>query len=370
MLTLTIHIISANHYSMNNQIEYEILSACPVCGSKEKKFLFTNTDRMHGIPGEFGLNQCKDCKAFYLSPRPTLKALPQYYPDDYPPHQGNILEPSGFLRNIRELLRNTILYEQYHYENFEHKPRIKPNVAGKLLAYLSFFFWDRARYGISATVFPPYVKDGKVLDIGCGPGYFLLILKKLGFETYGIEPSEKAASFGREKLRLDIKTGTLLDHKFPDNYFHFITMNHVLEHLHNPVEVLSEAKRILHPDGMIMIRTPNMDSYGYQRFGKNWGPLETPRHLILYSKQSIAGLADKTGLILKRFSTTHARSLLYWSLEYEMRSKNNNNKDFGLTGQYTIFQKLYINALDLYERLLILSGNDAGEELQAVLVKR
>ena len=65
MLTLTIHIISANHYSMNNQIEYEILSACPVCGSREKKFLFTNTDRMHGIPGEFGLNHYKVCKGKY-----------------------------------------------------------------------------------------------------------------------------------------------------------------------------------------------------------------------------------------------------------------------------------------------------------------
>jgi len=50
---------------MNNQIEYEILSACPVCGSREKKFLFTNTDRMHGIPGEFGLNHYKVCKGKY-----------------------------------------------------------------------------------------------------------------------------------------------------------------------------------------------------------------------------------------------------------------------------------------------------------------
>jgi ubiquinone/menaquinone biosynthesis C-methylase UbiE len=198
----------------------------------------------------------------------------------------------------------------------------------------------------------------------------LLTLKRLGFDTYGVEPSEKAASMGREKFGLDIKTGTLLDHKFPDNYFHYITMNDVLEHLHNPIEVLSEAKRILHPDGMIMIRTPNMDSYGYQRFGKNWGPLETPRHLILYSRQSISGLADKIGLKLKRFSNIHGKYYFYWSLEYEIRSKNNNNKDFGTTGQYTIPQKLYIKALDLYERLLILSGKDAGEELQAILTKQ
>lgn len=218
--------------------------------------------------------------------------------------------------------------------------------------------------------FPQYVPEGKALDIGCGIGNYLRILREFGWEVYGIEPSEKAAKTGREKFGLNVRSGTLLDHRFPDDYFHFISMNHVLEHLYNPVEVLTEAKRILNPDGMILIRTPNMDSFGYKRFGKNWGPLETPRHLIIYQQQSNAVLADKTGLRLKAFSTTHARNLLYWSLEYEMQSKNNNNKDFGTTEQYTVPQKFYINALDLYERILILSGKHAGEELQSVLTKK
>ena len=355
---------------MDMKIETEELSVCPVCGSMKKEFLFKNTDRLHGISGEFGLTQCRNCKAVYLSPKPSIKSLPLYYPDDYPPHQLNPLRPSGFLQRIKEHLRNTIIYNRYHYKNFQHKPRIEPHILGTFLTYMFFFFAERARYHLPKALFPPYIKDGKALDIGCGAGHFLIILKDLGLKVYGVEPSEKAANIGREKLGVDIKTGTLLDHKFPDNYFHFITMNHVLEHLHNPVEVLSEANRILHPNGMLRIQTPNIDAYGYKRFWKNWFPIDTPRHLIIYSKQSIAGLADKTGLKLKAFSTTHTRSVLYRSLEYEIRDKNNNYKDFGTTGQYTFSQKLFINALDLYERMLILSGKDAGEELQAVLAKK
>ena len=355
----------------NIQIETEELDACPLCGAKDKKFLFTNIDRMHGIPGEFGLNQCLNCSVFYLSPRPTLKSLPQYYPNEYPPHQFSEANTSASgLRNSRELLRNTILYEVYHLKNYASKQRIKPAFIAKPITYLMFLFWKRARYDLPKINFPDYISTGKVLDIGCGTGNYLRILREFGWDVYGIEPFERVAEIGRKQFGLNIKTGTLLDHNFPDNYFHFISMNHVLEHLHNPVEVLSEAKRILHPDGMISIRTPNMNCFGYKRFGKNWLYIDTPRHLIIYSKQSITQLANQTKLIIKAFSTAYSISGLYSSLTYKIRDKNRNNKDFGTTGEYTFSQKLYINTLDLHERMLILLGKDAGEELQVVLVKK
>ena len=357
---------------MNIIVETEELDACPVCGTKKIKFLFKNSDRMHGIPGEFGLNQCLECSVFYLSPRPTLDTLSRYYPDDYHPHQLNeqAYTDSEPLRRSRNILRNTILYEVYNLRNYETKPRLKTSFITKPIAYLMFPLWKRSYYDLPKINFPKYVSGGKALDIGCGTGNYLNILREFGWDVYGIEPSEKAADVGRNKFGLNIKTGTLLEHNFPDNYFHFISMNHVLEHLNNPVELLSEAKRILHPDGVIAIRTPNMNSFGYKRFGKNWLPVDTPRHLIIYSKQSITKLANQTELIAKALSTTTSNLIAYGSLEYEIRNKNNNYKDFGITRKYTFSQKLYINALDMYERMLIFLGKDAGEELQAVLVKR
>ncbi len=356
---------------MKTKKETETLAVCPVCGKKEKKFLFENTDRLHGIPGEFGLNQCMSCSAFYLSPRPTLKALPHYYPDDYVAYQINeqACVQSEAMRRSRNFLRNTILYEVYRYKDFGNEPRIRPSLIARPIAYLLFPLWKRSYYSLPKINFPKYVSRGKALDIGCGSGYYIWILRNLGWEVYGVEPSENAANKGREKFGLDIRTGTLFDHKFPDNYFHFITMTHVLEHIHNPVETMKEVKRILHPDGELIIRTPNMGSLGYKRFGKNWGPLETPRHLILYSYKSLSALSDLAGLQIRKLITVHEKVRLYWSLEYEEKAAKGTG-DFGIKERYTLIQNLKANLIDAHESVLIGIGRNAGEELQAVLAKK
>ena len=351
--------------------ETETLEACPVCGSKEKKFLFTNTDRLHGIPGEFGLNQCLGCSVFYLSPRPTLETLPRYYPDDYYAHKikENGFSQSDMMRRSRDFLRNTILYEVYHYKNYSSKPRIRPSLLAKPIAYLSVPLWKRAYYGLPRLNFPEYTEAGRVLDIGCGTGNYLRILRNLGWEVYGVEPSEKAVNAGRKEYGLDIRAGTLLDHRFPDNYFNFISMNHVLEHLPNPIETFAELKRIVHPDGMIVIRMPNIDSYVYRRFVKNSYHIDTPRHLILYSKTSFSYLCHITGLQIKNFLTSSSFHVFYESLEYEKR--DNMGKHGSKTkDDYPLFERIMIKTLNLYVNFLILSGKSAGDELQAVLVKR
>ena len=318
---------------------------------------------MHGIRGEFGLNECLGCNVFYLSPRPALTALSTYYPEDYPQHRYTKTDVrSVFLRGIRDMLKNTIMYEIYKDKSYEYAKRIRSSVIAKFISYLMFPFWKRA------VLLPLFKEGAKVLDLGCGPGFYLFGLKNRGYEAYGIEPSDNAAKIGREQLGLNIKTGTIFDYKFPNNYFHLITMNSVLEHIHNPVEVLTELKRILHPDGIITIKTPNMDSFGYERFGKNWGPLETPRHLILYSEKSLTNLCNLAGLQVKYFNTVHGIGLLYWSLAYETMAKKG-IKEFSPNGTYSLFQKIQINVLDLYERLLISMNKPIGEELLAVLRK-
>ncbi len=346
----------------------ETIEQCPLCGSKEKRFILTNTDRMHGIPGEFGLNQCLKCSVFYISPRPTLKDLSSYYPDDYPSHQERqaLHGVSILARKLFEYLRNTVLYEIYHYKNYENKSRIRPSIIAKPIAYCLAPLWERARFNLPEIL--PYSENIRALDIGCGPGYYMLALQKLGYKTQGIELSENAARIGREKFKLDISTGTLLEYRFPDNYFHVIIMNHALEHIHNPVDVLREIKRILHPDGITIIRMPNMNSLGYKIFKKDWGPLETPRHLILYSKQSLLALSGIIGLRLKSFSTKASKDFILWSKEYEITSAKGMNT-YGRTSNVSLFQKFCVAILTVYEKILVASGKDSGEELVAVLTK-
>ncbi len=357
------------------EIRYETLDACPICGSTQKIFLFKNTDRLHGIPGEFGLNRCINCMVYYLSPRPVLNSLPLYYPDDYVPHQisESTLNNSTF-RRIRDILRNTVLYERYHCRHINKKDTMPSGILRKTIVYLLFPLWKRARYGYPKHRLPPLIKEGKALDIGCGVGNYMLFLKKFGYEVHGVEPSKNAAKLGREKFGLDIRTGTLLEHTYPNDYFHFISMHQVIEHLHNPVEVLKEIKRILHPEGNLFIWTPNMDSYGFQKFGKHWSELETPRHLILYSKFSLQYLSDIVGLKLKTLRTVSPTygyptyfSLL-WSLEYETKYKNGIDTH-GIQDINTLLSKFNMRFFDLYEKMLILAGKPAGEDIWAVLAK-
>jgi len=351
---------------MEKQIELEQFGECPICGSTEVRFLFTNIDKAYDLPGKFGLNECMRCQVVYLSPRPTPSMLAGYYPDNYPQHQSWQIDiKPKHIDTIRNLLRNTVLYEIYNYKYYEKFPRIHNKIIAKILSYSLFPLWNRARYDLPSFIFSNYKVGVRALDIGCGTGHFMLILKRLGYETYGIELSKKATKIGKEQFGLDIRNGTLLDHKFPDNYFYLITMNHVLEHLHNPIEVLLEAKRILHPNGWIIIRTPNINSLGYKTFMEDWGPLETPRHLFLYSKNSLNTLTAITGLKMMKFHTLTWKACLYWSLSYKLKKLNKHN----IQGHYFLLQKAKINALNLYEKFLITFGKDVGEEICSVLIK-
>jgi len=96
------------------------------------------------------------------------------------------------------------------------------------------------------------VKGGNLLDIGCGSGAFLKLVKGLGMNVWGVEPGKFIPQEG-----INIFHGILEDAKYPDNFFDCITLNHVLEHTENPMNTLQECKRILKEDGMIRIAVPN-----------------------------------------------------------------------------------------------------------------
>src|SRR2546423_609675 len=86
---------------------------CDVCGSSGSSSLFPTRDRLHGLPGRFGLVRCTTCGLVRLSPRPAPSALPRYYPvEDYPPHGAAGLPPAGgdrLIGGLRDALRHETL---------------------------------------------------------------------------------------------------------------------------------------------------------------------------------------------------------------------------------------------------------------------
>jgi 2-polyprenyl-3-methyl-5-hydroxy-6-metoxy-1,4-benzoquinol methylase len=137
---------------------------------------------------------------------------------------------------------------------------------------------------------------GKLLDIGAGTGDFLALAKQYGWNTTGVEPSEKAKSIALKKGVSFVENTNLLD----ENSFDLISMWHVLEHVPNLEEQIKELKRLLKPNGTILIAVPNFNSYDAKQYGTFWAAYDVPRHLWHFSKTAIRMLFEKEELKLEK----------------------------------------------------------------------
>jgi len=127
---------------------------------------------------------------------------------------------------------------------------------------------------------------GKLLDIGAGTGDFLITAKNDGWITTGIEPSNKAKAIA-------ISKGVFFAEKLSDlegQLFDVITMWHVLEHVPDLDVYISELKRLLKPDGTILIAVPNFKSFDANYYGRFWAAYDVPRHIWHFSKTAIQKL--------------------------------------------------------------------------------
>ncbi len=127
---------------------------------------------------------------------------------------------------------------------------------------------------------------GKLLDIGAGTGEFLVVARNEGWQITGIEPSEKAKSIAINKGVTFVQNLSDLE----NNSFDVITMWHVLEHVPNLDEYISELKRLVKPNGTIIVAVPNFKSFDAEFYGKFWAAYDVPRHLWHFSKTTIEKL--------------------------------------------------------------------------------
>lgn len=143
-------------------------------------------------------------------------------------------------------------------------------------------------------------KDADLLDVGCGSGTLLGLLKQRGFRVMGVDFSAEAANVAQTENGVRVVVGSLTDAAFPAESFDVVTLFHVMEHVANPREVLSEARRILRPGGAIVLQVPNIDSWQFRVFGSKWYGLDIPRHVIDYSKAAMLRLLRDAGFVPRR----------------------------------------------------------------------
>jgi 2-polyprenyl-3-methyl-5-hydroxy-6-metoxy-1,4-benzoquinol methylase len=135
---------------------------------------------------------------------------------------------------------------------------------------------------------------GRILDIGAGVGDFLQVAKNDGWETIGIEPSAKAKTIAKSKGVSFVEDLSQLE----NNSFDIITMWHVLEHVPDLENQIKELKRLLKPNGTVIIAVPNFKSHDALHYGKYWAAYDVPIHLWHFSKTAIKKLFAKEDLHL------------------------------------------------------------------------
>jgi len=235
---------------------------CPICSNQDVVFYTKSRDPQIKSDTKFYYAyKCTKCDIVFQSPFPSKEDFDKIYPKNYYAHSNDNVSIPLLLKFLDFLLQ-----EKW---------------TSKLLSPLK------------RSVYPHYdiIKNAnRVLDIGCGKGLFLDILKKHGKDTHALEPDEGATKILKEKGH-NVCQGDISKSNYDDNYFDLITAFQVFEHIDNPNYFLKEVYRILKPGGFLIIEMPNINSH-LASFKDKWVNLDLPRHLILYTPTSIKQLLD------------------------------------------------------------------------------
>jgi len=236
---------------------------CPVCLNPStvphtltgSDFLFRTTLRT------FSFTACDRCHCFFIDPPPEGEELAGFYPALY------------WWRSSSSLLRKL--------EGVYRRMALRDHVA----------FIAKA-----AEVLPMGGSPARLLDVGCGSGTLLGLLKRRGLQVLGFDSSGEASEIARVESDVDVIVGSRLqDAGFASGAFDLVTLFHVVEHVPDPRAVLAEVRRILHPNGRIVLQIPNIESWQARLCGARWYGLDVPRHVINYSNQSIGRLLADSG---------------------------------------------------------------------------
>jgi 2-polyprenyl-3-methyl-5-hydroxy-6-metoxy-1,4-benzoquinol methylase len=219
---------------------------------------------------------------------------------DYFTHDTSLPAPGP----LKEWILRTLIESEFSGQDIPWSVRLRASLLCLVpLAHetaAATMMWLRARPG------------GILVDVGCGAGEFLVRMKELGWEVAGVELDQAAAEIAERRLGKRVTRGALPDAGFITSSVDAVTANHVIEHMYDPKELLSEAHRILRPGGILVVTTPNIESLGHRVFKNRWRGLEPPRHLHLFSMTSLRKCALGAGFVIQEVRTTARSATEVW----------------------------------------------------------
>jgi len=257
---------------MTTPIRSNPVDHCLLCGCATRVPIYTETRDLYvrvNAPERWNLVRCTSCGFVYLDPQPIPEDIGKAY-ENYFTHQVNseTQHPPKRQSIVRILLDRTALSPLRHQQRLINRMYLES------------------------------LRPGKLLDVGCGNGRFLAEMRDLGWEVQGVEVDAQAAEAARQVFGIPVFIGDLEHASFHENSFDVVTLNHVIEHVYDPIKLLSECRRVLRPEGMLVVTTPNIRGLGLWFFGRAWAGLDAPRHLYVFSRRTLRVCIGKPDSIL------------------------------------------------------------------------
>jgi len=288
----------------------ESRNACKLCHADGAVVYDCVKDSLYKVPGQWGLMRCtnKKCGLVWLDPMPAADEIPDFYKNYYTHNRDSGELPKEQDVGLKDLFvpwKRSALGVMFGYPDLVAK--------GKWSAFVAHVFGvnsgRKERLGHRIM----WLNGGwgnRVLDYGSGNGKLLRIVKQLGWQVVGFEPDKNAAKVGRDAYGLTIYDHSIDEISKSEKKFNVVTMSHVIEHVLDPVATLKECADLLDEDGRVVIATPNFDSLGRKIFKESWRGLEPPRHLNIFTVDSLASCLRLSG-----FEVEHI-----WASAYSAKS--------------------------------------------------
>ncbi|PWU01086.1 MAG: class I SAM-dependent methyltransferase [Bacteroidetes bacterium] len=232
-------------YQIDGKIHFE---KCIICNSNAVKKVLSAKDET--VSGEnFDIWECDNCKLRFTQNIPTPSEIGRYYKsDEYISHSDT---QKGLINS---------LYHSVRTKTLASKKKLIEKATG--------------------------LKNGKILDLGCGTGAFLNVMKNGGWEVLGIEPDEGARTKAESLYHIRaLPTDEV--YKLGESIFDAITLWHVLEHVHELHEYLKILHQALKPEGKLFVAVPNYTSWDAEFYDTYWAAYDVPRHLYHFSPRSM-----------------------------------------------------------------------------------
>ena len=244
---------------------------CPLCGATAARLLIPTSIPSAAGPA-YHVVACTACELRYTRPLPDAAEFEALYPPGYHTDNSTRLWSRDFPRVVLE----------------------------------RWVMWERRR---DLAALP----RGRVLDVGCGNGGFLVGLKARGWTVQGTDTSAPGCEVARSRGIPDYH-GDLARAGFPDGSFDAVTLWHVLEHVADPLAELAEIRRILRPGGRLVVQVPDADSLTLRLCGDRWFPFDVPRHLQHFTPRSLRETLERAGFVAvheRRFQPTDVAASFY-----------------------------------------------------------